>query len=198
MNVHDWASKWYFIAVCAVGYLLTASLSCAAEPKFGMVDMRTVFQTSKRTQQAEANVRKAEQETASKASLINAAKMALEQKLEKEKDTLSDAQKSDLQTQIKMKREELELEKQAGQFKVKLTTQSAQKTLVAQIDALVAKIAQEEGLTAVFHRGSMVYSKGMVDITEKLVKALDELAAEDPKPTAQPGTPQQPKANDKK
>ncbi len=175
MNVHDHASRWYLVAACTLAYLVTASLACAAEPKFGVVDMLTVYKTSKRTLQAQSNVKKAEQEAVSKATLVNAAKNALEQKLEKEKDTLSEADKAELQNQIKMKREELELEKQAGQFKIKLTAESANKTVKTQIDAIIAKIAEEQALTAVFHKHLVVYSKGMVDITEKLKQDLDDL-----------------------
>ncbi len=197
MSFHDWASKCYLIGICALTYLVTASLACAAEPKFGVIDMRTVVMTSKRAKQAEANVRQTQQELESKISLVTASITALEQKLENEKATLSETQKTELTTQIKMKREELELEKQAGQFKVKLTAQSANKNIMTQVDAIVAKIAEEDGLTAVFHKQIVVFSKGMVDITEKVLKTLDELA-DDQKPEAPPAKPEKPKSKDKK
>ena len=187
MKGNDVTRRWYVIAACLAACFLAPGFSTAGEPKFGVIDMDSLLKTSKTAKDTLENIGKVNQEVAGKINALSAGLKILEEKLDKEKAELKDSQKSERDNEIKMKREELELERQAGQFKFELTRQTMTKNFITNRDLVVADIAKDEGLTAVFNKGMVVYGPGMVDITEKAIKTLDERYAQH-KATEKPST----------
>jgi Skp family chaperone for outer membrane proteins len=73
------------------------------------------------------------------------------------------------------KKQELQAEQQAAKIKTTFLQKSIQNAVKRQVNQAIEKIAKEEGVSAVFLSEMLLYSNGIVDLTDKVTKAIDSM-----------------------
>ena len=153
-----------------MGVLLLTMLGCNNEPpKFGVVDVAKVVQSSKASQKANTEVE----------SLIKAKQAELNQKGE----ALKNLEKSLKQPGSKMKPDEFnraaaEYQKLAStaEADVKKRATELRKAVFDQIRKVIDKIGQDEKYVMIFTADNVPYFQPTADITDKVIKKYDESA----------------------
>ena len=151
--------------------LSTANVSWAQAAKFAQINLTDVSSKSNKVKVAVEQLLKME-------TLTTEAKK-LEADLEKGKDTLKPAEKEKLENDLTQKYQEMQSEQQAVRSKLAVQQQAIQTAIMNQIQQIIDKVAKDEGYSAVFLKETMIYSSGMPDLTEMVIKALDAAPALD-------------------
>lgn len=153
---------------------LISGLSAAADVKFGKISYDVIQKKSAKINAGISDIQKMQQDAQAKMNSLAMDMNALEERLSKDKDSLSPQDKEKLANELNEKKQELDTEQQALRVKLAFKQKSLTNTISPLINEIIGKIAKEEGLAVVFKSDSIVYADGIVDISEKVVKALDE------------------------
>jgi len=167
-----------------ISALLLTGPSMAADLKLAQISLPTLYKSSVRVRAATEELKAMQMEAAPRMNALNEEIKKLEDELKKGKDALGEDQWKKLQADFKAKVEELQNERQNLKVKANFKQKSIQSVIKAQLEEAVAKIAKEEGFSAVFMKEALVYSQGLVDLTEKVTKALDAMPALEKGPDA--------------
>jgi outer membrane protein len=151
-----------------------ANTGFSQEMKLGKINLQEINKSSKRINAAFQEIRKIQTEEQTKLQGLIRDTSKIESRLSEDK-SLTPQDKEKLQNELKEKNQELESEKQAAGVKMALKQKSMQNEIGVQLNGLIPKVAKEEGVTVVFRSEAIAYSEGLVDITEKVVKALDAI-----------------------
>ncbi|GEM_PF-794732 len=182
-------------AVLAVALALSFwhEVSPAAEIAVAKVNMQTLFKQSASIRAAFQEVEKTRVDSALQLERLALEISALEKELEKEKGSPESVGKEKLETSLKIKREDLRSEAEAARAKFQLKKTSEENLVNMRIREIVARIARENGLKLVVPEQMALYSEGVPDITQKVLKALDagiaDKKAEEKQPTPRPEPP---------
>jgi len=174
MNVHGFVKTVVSCILCLSAVFFVAGSSPAADLKFGKLNYETIQRNSKRINMAVSEMQKVQQELQAKISSLVKDVTTLEDKLNQEKETLSPQDKQKLESELTDKKQELETERQAMRMKLAFKQKTLMSTITPQVNQTIEKVAKEEGLSIVFRADSVAYADSIVDITDKVLKALDE------------------------
>ncbi len=168
-----------------IGILVVISMTFSwtfnaeAQAKFGKINFAELNRTSVKITAAREELQKMQADAQAKLSALGADIKKLESQVNENKE-ISSEEKKNLEESLKIKQEEFQTEQQAERIKTTFKQKSFQNALTSQLDQIIAKIAKEEGFSAVFKSDAMYYSAGMIDITDKVQKALDAAPALEP------------------
>ncbi len=149
----------------------------AAEFKAAQVHLSSVTNNSARFKVHTEFVRSLRAESGPKVKVLADEVKRIETELKKGKDSMGEDQKKKLEADMKSKIEELQSEQDNLMAKVRFAQESFKNVFQTQIQEVIAKIAKEEGVTVVFRKEFLLYSEPVVDITEKVTKAFDDMPA---------------------
>lgn len=191
MKAHDFFKRLAAAATSLFLVFLISGFSAAADVKFGKISYEVIQKKSAKIAAGINEIQKMQQETQVKMNSLATDMNRLEEKLAKEKDSLSPQDKEKLGNELNEKRQELESEQQAMRVKLAFKQKSLTNTISPLIHEIIGKLAKEEGLIVVFRSDSIVYAdSSVVDISDKVVKALDEAPVEvEPQPEQKPKQP---------
>jgi len=77
---------------------------------------------------------------------------------------------------MRSKYQELQAEQQDFRSKLLEQQKTVNDSMMAQINQAVAKVAEKEGMSVVFLKESIIYSKDIPDLTDKVINYLDASA----------------------
>ncbi|MGB6066709.1 MAG: OmpH family outer membrane protein [Desulfomonilaceae bacterium] len=175
MRVRGPVKTFVILSTCFLMLITISALSFGAEMKFGKVSLTEVRRNSAKAKAALEQLRKAQTAAVMKINSIKKDIEQLQEKLKSEKDALSQEEKAKLKADLEDKKQGLQVEEQAAKIKLTFQQKSIQNAVKTQIDQAIEKIAKQEGISAVFMTEMLLYSQGIVDLTDKVTKALDSL-----------------------
>lgn len=183
MKAHHVVKALVFPAACLLSVLIVSGMSVAADVKFGKINYDLIQKNSQRIGAGIHEIQKMQQESQTKISAITKDAMELEGKLDEGKDSLSAQDKAKLENDLNEKKQELDTERQAIRVKLAFKQKSLANTISPLINEIIAKIAKEDGLAVIFRSDAVAYAEGIVDITDRVIKALDAAPIpEEPQP----------------
>jgi outer membrane protein len=155
-------------AFLAVGF---STLSLA--DKMADVSMTEISNKSQKVKSALDELRKFQSEPTPKMTSLSLEIRKIQESLEKDKANLKEADKDKLENDIRTKYQELQQEQQVFRAKVMEQQKTVNDSMMSEINQSVAKVAEQEGIGVVFLKESIIYSKNMADITDKVISHLD-------------------------
>jgi outer membrane protein len=166
------------VAVLGVVFGVFNGAAAAQELRIGVVDLRKVVLESKPGQAHRAERDKMVKERRDKLTKEEQSVRAMQEKLEKEKLTLTDKQQEQKRKEIADKIAALQKEAQEAQQEVSQRDSEALKKADVLLHAIVIDIAKQEKLTMVVDRNQpgLVWINEPVDITDKVLKAYEAKA----------------------
>jgi len=179
MKAHCLMKTLVIFATCFLLLVGVSTWSLAADSKFGKMSLGDVRKNSAKVKAALESLQKMQIDALAKIGALKQEAEKLEEKLKSQGDTLNKEEKERLEAALKDKKEELQTEQQAAKIKTTFQQKSIQNAIKTQINQAIAKIAKEEGVSGVFLSEMLLYSEGMVDITDKVTKAVDALPSID-------------------
>ena len=164
------------ITVAALAILAVSNMVSAADkPAIGYVDVRTVLLESKAGKQHKTEIEKIFKDKQAALKKEEEKLNALQQNLEKEMLTLSDAQKQEKQRGFQEKVQALQKNAQEAERDLRQKDSEYSTKAVEEMRKVVAEVAKEEKLSLVFGKSEMsvLYSDEGMDITSKVIQKLD-------------------------
>lgn len=159
--------------------LSTVDVSWAQSAKFAQINLTDVSSKSTKVKAAVEQLLKMQTAASPKMESLTTEAKKLEADLEKGKDTLKPAEKEKIENDLTQKYQEMQSEQQAVRSKLAVQQQAIQTAIMNQIQQIIEKTAKDEGYSAVFLKETMIYSSGMPDLTDNVIKALDAAPALD-------------------
>lgn len=163
----------FTLCVCSV------SDSWAQSAKFAQINLTDVSSKSTKVKAAVEQLLKMQTSGSPKMESLTTEAKKIEADLEKGKDSLKPADKEKLENDLTQKYQEMQSEQQSVRSKLAVQQQAIQSAIMAQIQQIIDKMAKDEGYSAVFLKETMIYSTGMPDLTDMVIKALDAAPALD-------------------
>lgn len=149
----------------------------AEDLKIAKVSYQDIFKNSVRVKAELESLKKLTEEGSPKIASLSAEVKAIDEQLKKGKDLKPDEKKK-LETDRQSKVQDLQSEQQSIRVKIAFKQRSFQNILTKQIEDILAKIAKEQNLQAIFVQESLAYSSSSVgDLTAKVTKELDAMPA---------------------
>ena len=164
-------------AILAVGF---STMSLAQGTKMADVSMTDISNKSQKVKSALEELRKFQSEPTPKMTSLSLDIRKVQESLEKDKANLKEADKDKLEDEIRTKYQELQQEQQLFRTKVMEQQKVVNDSMMSQINQSVAKVAEKEGISVVFLKESIIYSKDMPDITDKVISHLDSTMQQAP------------------
>jgi outer membrane protein len=164
-------------AILAVGF---STMSLAQGTKMADVSMTDISNKSQKVKSALEELRKFQSEPTPKMTSLSLDIRKVQESLEKDKANLKEADKDKLEDEIRTKYQELQQEQQLFRTKVMEQQKVVNDSMMSQINQSVAKVAEQEGIAVVFLKESIIYSKDMPDITDKVISHLDSTMQQAP------------------
>jgi len=170
------------VAAAVFAATLALTLAFCGEPeaqdlKLAQISVEAVFKNSVKVKAAVGEINKLEAEMAPRLNGLQAEAEKLRERFNKEKESLKPDEKDKLEKEFTTKLDEARALQQALKAKLAVKSRSLQSAFRTELEQIVAQVAKEEGCTAVFPKESFLYSTGVPDITEKVIKAMDARAA---------------------
>lgn len=172
---HGFTKTFGIFSTCLLLLLGIAGLSFAAEVKFGKMSLADVRKNSAKVKASLENLQMTQTEALAKINILKQETEKLQEKLKSQNESLKKEEREKLETELQDKKQELQAEQQAAKIKVTFLQKSIQNAVKGQINQAIEKIAKEEGVSAVFLSEMLLYSNGIVDLTDKVTKALDSM-----------------------
>lgn len=165
------------LVACLVALPLVAGPGYAEDLKIAKVSYQDIFKNSGRVKAELESLKKLREEGSPKIASLTAEVRAIDEQLKKE-NSLKPEEKQKLEADRQNKVQELQSEEQSVRVKVAFKQRSFQNILTKQIEEVLAKIAKEQNLQAVFVQESLAYaSNGVPDLTDRVTKELDAMPA---------------------
>lgn len=168
-----------FITVAALVVLAVSNMAGAADkPAIGYVDVRAVLLESKAGKQHKTEIEKIVKDKQSALKKEEEKLKTLQQSLEKEMLTLSDAQKQEKQRGFQEKVQALQKNAQDAERDLRQKDNEYSSKAIEEMRKVIAEVAKEEKLSLVFGKSEMsvLYSEEGMDITSKVIQKLDSRA----------------------
>jgi outer membrane protein len=172
---HGFMKTFGIFSTCLLLLIGIAGLSFAAEVKLGKMSLADVRKNSAKVKASLENLQNTQTEALAKINSLKQESEKLQEKLKSQKDSLKKEEREKLETELKDKKQELQEEQQTAKVKTTLLQKSIQNAVKGQINQAIEKIAKEEGVSAVFLSEMLLYSNGIVDLTDKVTKAIDSM-----------------------
>lgn len=157
--------------------LSVAENSWAQSGKFAQINLTDVSSKSTKVKVAVEQLLKMQSAGSPKMESLTAEAKKIEADLEKGKDALKPAEKEKLENDLTQKYQEMQSEQQSVRGKLAAQQQQIQSAIMSQIQQIIENIAKKEGYSAVFLKETMIYSSGMPDLTDMVIKELDSSPA---------------------
>jgi len=160
-------------AIAAIAW--AASLQSGVGLKVAVVDVQTVFDKYLGTAAAQAKleeeIRKLEEEGKKKSEELR----VLQEKYDKQRIFIDDKRKEqEMLQQIERKRQEIQQFIEEGRARLEAKRRELSEPIIKEIDAMIQEIAAREGIDLVFEKSALLYFKPELDITNAVIKALNE------------------------
>ena len=165
-----------FAVVAAVAGLLSSMAAIAADkPAIGYVDVRVVLAESKAGKQHKANMDKFVQDKQTALKKEEEKLKSLQQTLEKEMLTLTDAQKQEKQRGFQEKVQTLQKSAQDAERELRQKDADYTNKALDEIRKIITDVAKEEKLSLVLGKTEMsvLYSEDGMDLTPKVTQKYD-------------------------
>jgi Skp family chaperone for outer membrane proteins len=175
MQARDVMRTFGMISTALLLLVGIAGSSLAAEVKFGKISLAKVRVDSAKIKTSLESLQKTQTEALAKISTLQQEAEKLQEKLKSQSAALSKEEEEKTEAELKDKTQELQTEQQAAKIKMTFQQKSIQNGVKAQINQAIQKIAKEEGISAVFLSEMLLYSEGIVDLTDKVTKAIDAM-----------------------
>ena len=162
--------------VAAVAGLLSSMAAIAADkPAIGYVDVRVVLVESKAGKQHKANMDKFVQDKQTALKKEEEKLKSLQQTLEKEMLTLTDAQKQEKQRGFQEKVQTLQKSAQDAERELRQKDADYTNKALDEIRKIITDVAKEEKLSLVLGKTEMsvLYSEDGMDLTPKVTQKYD-------------------------
>jgi Skp family chaperone for outer membrane proteins len=163
------------LSTCFLMLITISALSFGAEIKFGKVSLAQVRRNSAKVKLALEQLGKAQTAAVMKVNSLKKDLKKLQENLKSGKDSLSQEEKTKLKADLEDKKQSLQVEEQAAKIKLTFQQKSIQNAVKTQMDQAIEKIAKQEGVSAIFLSEMLLYSPGIVDLTDKITKTLDSM-----------------------
>ncbi|MEJ2717519.1 MAG: OmpH family outer membrane protein [Deltaproteobacteria bacterium] len=173
MNVSSAMTKRLLILAAMVVAVSFPGFARADEAGLGSIDLRKVYQSSVRIKAAVESIQKLEVDSKANLERIISEVKALEAKLKEGKQTQKKEEKEKLEAKLKAKQDQLKEERQALRVKLAFKHKSVETEIRVKVKEAIDKAAQEANLKGVISDTVLLYSKGMPDITDNVLKFLD-------------------------
>lgn len=160
------------LLILASVLLSTASFSASANDKVGFVDLQRVVTNSAYSERLRKEMKKDLQPLANQMNTMTKAVNKMRQKLTKDGKTMSLAQRSKLQKEMRTKIYEAKIReasyKEEAQYREKEALDKVAKRAMQELE----KIAKAGGYTLVVHKEAVMYATDAADLTNELTQAL--------------------------
>ena len=172
------SKNWIFALVCFV-FLGLSDFSLAADvAKIGVVDLQRVMETSDAGKSAQTQIKQQKDKMESDLKDKGAEIEQIRQRLEREAMVMSKASREEKEREARIKLNDFKtLQKkfrnELQQLEQRLVTQLRDDTI-----ALVNEIGKKEGYLLIISRVGVLYSPNTIDITDQLIKRLNERYAQ--------------------
>ena len=159
--------------------------------KLGVVDTQQVFEKFAKAQEANEVLKTAEERLRSQLDSIQQEITTMEERLTKQKLFLDPPETETLQTDIRIKRQELQRELEIGQEALIAKREELLAPLTQEIEGLLQQVGESEGYSLILEKRLVtLYVDPKYDLTERVVKLLnDAYEKEKSKDTQQSATP---------
>ncbi len=167
------------VLTTCVCILLTGILSIQSHAqglKIADVSMTDISNKSQKIKSALDEFRKSQSQPTQKMTALTAELRKLQENLEKGKSTLKEEEKNKIEDQMRSKYQELQQEQQDFRSKLMEQQKNINDSMMAKINQAVAKVAEKDGISVVFLKESIIYSKDIPDLTDKVISYLDTSA----------------------
>jgi len=172
---HGFTKTFGIFSTCLLLVIGIAALSFAAEVKFGKMSLADVRKNSAKVKASLENLQMMQTEALAKINSLKQETEKLQEKIKSQTDSLKKEEREKLETELQDKKQELQAEQQAAKIKTTFLQKSIQNAVKRQINQAIEKIAKEESISAVFLSEMLLYSNGIVDLTDKVTKAIDSM-----------------------
>ncbi len=164
------------LVACLIALPLIDTPGHAEDLKIAKVSYQTIFKNSARVKAELEALKTVREEGSPKIASLSAEVKAVDEQLKKA--GLKAEEKKKLETDRQNKLQELQSEQQSVRVRIAFKQRSFQNILTKQIEEVLAKIAKEKNLQAVFVQESLAYSgAGVLDLTDRVTKDLDAMPA---------------------
>jgi outer membrane protein len=155
--------------------LLFCGFSAGAEGKLAQLNLQKVYNQSAKVKAIVEEVKRMQTDAVAKMNSLSAEIGKVEQQLKEGQEKIGKEDKEKIEAELKKKNEDLRSEQESAKIKITFKQKSGQNVVNSQIQDAVAKIANEEGYAVVLTSETIVYSKDVPDLTDKVAKALDAM-----------------------
>lgn len=168
------------VILAAVVTVLGMGSAAAVELKVGIVDLQAVMTRSKAGQKARNDMKSFFDKKQTELKKEESALETMQKDLEKNKLTLSKAQRekkeADFKTKLKQYRDKVNESNKALQRK----EQEFQRKALLEINTIVKKLSEERGLTLILERvqGGIMAADSSFDVTNEVIKRFDDKFAD--------------------
>jgi Skp family chaperone for outer membrane proteins len=164
------------LVACLIALPLIDTPGHAEDLKIAKVSYQDIFKNSARVKAELEALKKVREEGSPKIASLSQEVKAIDEQLKKA--GLKEEEKKKLETDRQNKLQELQSEQQSVRVRIAFKQRSFQNILTKQIEEVLAKIAKETKLQAVFVQESLAYSgDGVIDLTDRVTKELDAMPA---------------------
>jgi len=166
----------FTVCFCILMTGILAAQSHAQGLKIADVSMTDISNKSQKIKLALDELRNFQSQPTQKMTALSTEIRQLQENLEKGKASLKDEEKTKVEDQMRSKYQELQAEQQDFRSKLLEQQKTVNDSMMAQINQAVAKVAEKEGMSVVFLKESIIYSKDIPDLTDKVINYLDASA----------------------
>ena len=167
--------KWIFVLVCVAFFGLTGLSLAADVAKIGVVDVQRVMETSNAGKSAQAQIKQQKDKMETDLKAKGAEIEEIRQRLEREAMVMSKESREEKEREARIKLNDFK----TLQKRYRTELQQLEKRLVSQLRndtiTLVNEIGKKEGYLLIISRVGVLYSPKTIDITDQLIKRLNEL-----------------------
>lgn len=161
----------FLFAFFTVGGLAWAS----SDLPIAQVSLAKVYKDSKRVQQAITDLTKMQTEAAPTLKALGEEARKLQDTLQSGKEASGKKDGEKVPKEVQEKLDDLQSRQADLAGQVAARRSAIQEAIKEQIDRIITDLAEKAGFKAVLMRESLVYSKGLADITDQVTKALDSM-----------------------
>jgi outer membrane protein len=161
----------------AAGLLISAPVQADDSVKIGYVDVRAVVLESKAGQQHKAEMEKFVKDKQAALKKEEEKLKALQQTLEKEMLTLTEAQKQDKQRGFQEKVQAFQKSAQDAEREVRQKDTEYTSKALEEVRKVISDVAKDEKVGLVLGKNEVLFAEDGMDLTAKVIKKYDSLPA---------------------
>lgn len=159
------------IALLALLTAIWSGMAFAADLKVAKINMQVISTKSKRIQTAYQKMQQIQSEGQAKLAAMASDMKALQTKLEAAK---TKDEKDKIEKELEAKSEAAESERQSVGVKLSLEQTNIRNRFTSELKNIIEKTAKAKGLSVVFEDSTLLYSSGITDLTDDVLKELEK------------------------